>query len=407
MDNFGKPTAPVTPPVNSAPPVTNPGSGVQFPSPAPTLQPTQNPQPEVQPLIPQPIDSEPATPPKKRKKRLWLILLLSLLTLVVATAVAGWFWFQSMLGPVDTGNTEKIKVSIVQGSTPSGIADTLKEAGVIKDQTVFLWYTRFEKVQNTLQAGTYRLSPSETMPEIVEHLINGNTDTFSITFLPGATLAQNRKALIEAGYSEEEVDTGLKASYESPLFAGKPETADLEGYIYGETYSFGTDSSVEEVLAHTFEVYSDVITENGLVAAYDAKGLSLYQGITLASIVQRESIGGDEAQIAQVFYNRLAIDMPLGSDVTYQYIADKLGVSRDDASVIDIDSPYNTRRYPGIPPGPIATPGVAALKAVGSPAEGDYLFFLSGDDDITYFARTNEEHEQNKVNHCQKKCLII
>lgn len=394
MDNFGKPRPTVpsskqsVPQISTTPPVIDPVSQVQVP-------------------VPLPIETEPTNSPKKRKKRVWLIVLLSLIGVLIALVVAGWLWFQTMLSPVDSGNTEKVKVSIVQGSTPSQIADTLKDAGVIKDQTVFLWYTRFEKVQNTLQAGTYRLSPSETMPEIVEHLIQGNTDTFSITFLPGATLAENRKTLIKAGYSEEEVDAGLKAEYESPLFAGKPETADLEGYIWGETYSFGTDASVEEILAHTFEVYSGILAENGLVAAYEAKGYSLYKGITLASIVQRESIGGDEPQIAQVFYSRLAIDMPLGSDVTYQYIADKLGVSRDDPSVINIDSPYNTRRYPGLPPGPIATPGVAALKAVANPAEGDYLFFLSGDDDITYFARTNEEHEQNKVNHCKQKCLII
>ena len=93
----------------------------------------------------------------------------------------------------------------------------------------------------------------------------------------------------------------------------------------------------------------------------------------------------------------------LGSDVTYQYITDKLGVPRD----INYDSPYNTRRFAGLPPGPIASPGKDALIAVGAPATSDYLFFLSGDDNVTYFARTVEEHEANIRNHCQQKCEII
>ena len=146
-----------------------------------------------------------------------------------------------------------------------------------------------------------------------------------------------------------------------------------------------------------------MLEQNQLQEAFAEQGLSLYEGITLASIIQREAIGGDEPQIAQVFYSRLSIGMELGSDVTYQYIADKTGVARD----VNLDSPYNTRRYVGLPPGPIASPGVDALLATANPAEGDYLYFLSGDDDVTYFARTLEEHETNIREHCQQKCQII
>jgi len=129
----------------------------------------------------------------------------------------------------------------------------------------------------------------------------------------------------------------------------------------------------------------------------------LYQGITLASIIQREVSGTkDQSQVAQVFYSRLAQGTPLGSDVTYQYAAKKLGVTPSPS----LDSPYNTRKYAGLPPGPIATPGLSALQAVATPAPGDYLYFLSGDDNVTYFARTDAEHEANIQNHCHKKCLL-
>ncbi len=359
-------------------------------------------------IAPQPLDvptgiTTPAPKKSKMKRIIWIIV--SLLVVLLAAAGTIFAWYTTHLSPVDSSDSNKRVVKIEAGSTPSIIADTLKENGVIRDQTAFLWYTRIKGVQNSLQAGSYRLAPSESTPQIVEHLSNGKVDTFSITFLPGATLEDNRKAFIAAGYSEEEVDTGLAKTYDSPLFEGKPANADLEGYIYGETYTFGTDTTVEAILEHVFEEYYSVIKENNLVAAFAAKDFTLYQGITLASIIQREASpkGDDMPQIAQVFYSRLAIDMPLGSDVTYQYIADKLGVQRS----TDLDSHYNTRRYAGLPPGPISVPGKKALLAVANPASGDYLYFLSGDDNITYFARTNAEHEANIRNHCQEKCQII
>lgn len=372
-----------------------------------TNQPTPPASPVPQVSAPQPISEEPpVTPkPKRRGKKVLIWSLIGFVLLVIAALVSVFTWYTVQLSPVNTSDTSKKLVSVESGSTPTQIAATLDEQGVIRSQEAFLWYTRVEGVQNNLQAGTYRLSPSESTQQIVEHLTNGNVDTFSITFLPGATLADNREVLIKAGYSETEVDAALSASYNSPLFNGKPATADLEGYIYGETYSFGSNATVASILEHTFELYYNVIEENDLEAKYAAQGLTLYEGITLASIVQREaSPGGDDmSQIAQVFYSRLEIGMMLGSDVTYQYIADKTGVARDP----NLDSPYNTRRYTGLPPGPIATPGEKALIAVGSPASGDYLYFLSGDDDVTYYGRTLQEHEANIRNHCKEKCQII
>lgn len=379
------------------------------------VQPVTPPQsiPVDVPPLPQeplsPVPSEPQSPAgielKKPRKRRLLWVLLTVFLLIIATLGGVWAWYQFQLTPVDSANTDKKLVVIAENTLPNQIADELKENGVIRNQTAFLAYARISGVQNKLQAGTYRLSPSESTPQIVEHLVNGKVDVFSITFLPGATLEDNRDVLLGAGYSEEEVDAALDKQYDSPLFAGKPATADLEGYIYGETYSFGTNTSVEAILEYTFDYFYGVVEDNGLIAKYDAQGLSLYEGITLASIVQREaSPGGDDMpQIASVFYNRLEQGMPLGSDVTYQYIADKTGVARD----TNLDSPYNTRRYAGLPPGPIAVPGLKALLAVGAPASTDYIYFLSGDDDVTYFARTLEQHEANIRNHCQEKCQII
>jgi UPF0755 protein len=362
--------------------------------------------PVVPSPAPQPITPTPSGLNIKKKVPLKKVLLLSGLGLVVVllgVGLAAWIWYQAQLAPVGQDNGELKRVTIASGTAPSAIGDQLEEQGIIRSSTAFGIYTRLSGTQNQLQAGTYRLSPGESTPAIVDHLVAGKVDTFDITFLPGATLAENRTVLIDAGYPESEVDAALSAEYESPIFAGKPDNADLEGYIYGDTYKFGAGASVQDILLFTFDTYERVIEENDLAARFEAQGLTLFEGITLASIIQRESGGGDEAQIAQVFFSRLAIDMVLGSDVTYQYIADKTGVARDP----NLDSPYNTRRYGGLPPGPISAPGLTALLAVAEPAEGDYLYFLSGDDDKTYFARTNEEHEQNIIDHCQQKCSIL
>lgn len=350
------------------------------------------------------IDTEP---PKKRPSVLKRILIaLGVLVgigLVIIGATLTWYFMQ--LQPVDASDTTLKELSIESGQTPTSIANELEAEGLVKSSTAFLWYTRLNGIQNQLQAGIYRISPSESTPDVAAHLTSGSDDMFTVTFLPGATLAENREVLIDAGFGPNEVDLALAADYESPLFEGKPADADLEGYIYGESYTFGSGATVEEVLNYTFAEFYKVVEANQLVDAFAAQGLSLYEGITLSSIVQREAGPhiDDMAQIAQVFYTRLAIGMQLGSDVTYQYIADKLGVPRS----TDIDSPYNTRKYTGLPPGPIATAGESALIATANPAEGDYIYFLSGDDDVTYFARTLDQHESNIVNHCQVKCSTL
>jgi UPF0755 protein len=214
--------------------------------------------------------------------------------------------------------------------------------------------------------------------------------------------------LVDAGYSQTEVDAAFAASYSGLVFQDKPASANLEGYIYGETYFFNVGASVPDILQTAFDTYSQVVKDNNLIALYKAQGLNLYQGITLASIIEREMGAtndenvptSDQEQVAQVFYLRLQQGIPLGSDVTYQYAAKLMGVTPSPS----LDSPYNTRLYAGLPPGPIATPSKAALLATGHPASGNYLYFLSGDDGKTYFATTNAQHEANIAAHCQVKC---
>ncbi|TAL14570.1 endolytic transglycosylase MltG [Patescibacteria group bacterium] len=363
------------------------------------------------PIAQQPINGQPSgLKPKKSVKKIITWTVAAIITFCVASGLTAFLWFNIQIAPLGTDKQKLIVVKVDPGSTPKQIGQLLQGHSVIRSGLAFDIYTRISGKRGELQAGTYRLSPADSTPQIVDHLVKGDVDQFSITFLPGATVKQDRQVLIDAGYNPLEIDLALADTYDSPLFANKPKAADLEGYIYGETYNFTAGTSVSDILKRTFTQFYSVLTANDIIAGMKAQGLNLYQGITLASIVQKE-IGSpasttpttDQKQVAQVFYSRLNAGMNLGSDVTYQYIADKLGVARDP----NLDSPYNTRRYAGLPPGPISAPGITALKAVAAPATTDYLFFLSGDDNVTYFAHTDAEHQANIKAHCAIKCSSL
>lgn len=363
----------------------------------------------LQPVVtPEPSATAPLSlPPKKSMsvRRRILLIVGGLFAIAILAAAAAFFWYQQETSPVSSdANVTRVRVTIESGTTPDEIGSLLAEKKVIRNTTAFDIYTRLSGTRNKLQAGTFSLSPHESTAAIVDHLVAGKTDQFSITFLPGATVADNKKVLLTAGYSQAEVDAAFNKTYESPLFQDKPVSADLEGYIYGETYTFSAGSTVEQILQRTFDEFYAAISENNLIAGLQAQGFNLYQGITLASIIQREVSGqADSAQVAQIFLKRLSEGMPLGADATFVYAAKKAGVT----PTVDFDSPYNTRIHTGLPPGPISAPGIVALQAVAHPAEGDYLYFVSGDDGKNYYSRTVEEHEKNTREYCKINCSLF
>ncbi len=367
-----------------------------------TLQPMQPISETVSEADHQTTDKDSSAKPKNRKK-LWLILVGVIIILAVIVIGAIYSYYQAELQPASNDTTKHVRVTIKSGETPAVIATQLQSAGVIRSSWAFALYTKLSHTENTLKAGTYSLQPSLSTQGIVDHLANGKVDTFDVTFLPGDTIDSNRQKLIDLGYSAADVDAALHESYTGPLFATKPAGSDLEGYFYGETNEFDTSASVADILTRFFGQYDDFITQNNITASFQKQGLTLYQGITLASIVQMEaSNADDERQVARVFLNRMAAGMTLGSDVTAYYGAAKIGAAHS----VSVDTPYNTRIHTGLPPGPIATPGNNALLAVANPADNNYLFFLSGDDGKMYYATTDAQHQQNIQQYCQKKCSV-
>lgn len=237
-----------------------------------------------------------------------------------------------------------------------------------------------------------------------------NADVFDFTILPGETLRDIKAKLRELGYSDEEIEAALSANYEFDFLKERPSGATLEGYLFGNTHQFYKTASVEEILLPFLEEMKQVIEKNELRERYAEQGLSLFEGITLASIVQKEAATDDQSMVAQVFLSRLSRGMPLGSDVTVSYALDQVDPDRaiytDNQSALIISSCYNTRVNLGLPCGPISNPGISSLLAVANPAENSYLYFLTGDDGMMYYGNTEAEHLRNINLHCQVRCNI-
>lgn len=373
------------------------------------LPPTQPPTPT--PLPPLNLPPPSVHPSRLRNWQFWVALIAGA---IIAIAVIATVWFLSMLRPVDHTSTKKQMVTIVAGSTTADVGKLLADKHLVRSGFVYLLYSRLHRAEP--KAGIYQLSPSESTSNIADRLTGGRQDTFEVTFYPGATLydpavdadlsahpnATDVYAVLRrAGYSDQAVKEALSASYQSPLLADKPAGTSLEGYVYGETYQFDVGTSAKEVVQRSLDTFWQALSSRDLVSQLNAQGLTLYQGITLASIVEQEAkTDSDRAQVAQVFFSRLQQGMSLGSDVTFIYAAKQQGVTPDPS----IDSPYNTRLHPGLPPGPISVPSLSSLEAVANPAAGDYLYFIAGDDGKVYFSHTSDEQDQNIAAHCQKLC---
>ncbi len=360
-----------------------------------------------------------------RKPHRFTVAIVLCVILLVLCGGLGTFYYVHNLSAVTTGvncetdiavECEETAFRVNQGAGVGEVARALQDQGLIRDALVFQVYFRLNFGGETVKPGEYMLNSTMTPREIIEIIISGdNSHVFSFTVLPGETVADVKKHLLEVGYSEEEASAALAKDYSSEefgwVFAGKPSDASLEGYLFGETYEFYREDSAETVIARLIEGLAKVVSENDLEAKFATQGLNLYQGITLASIVQKEAGNPtDAAKVAQVFYNRLELNMTLGSDVTASYAADLLYPNRGDSmsndQVLAVDSPYNTRKYTGLTPGPISNPSAATLIATATPDNSatNYLYFLTGDDGLMYYSTTDEGHQRNIQNHCQTLC---
>lgn len=327
------------------------------------------------------------------------------IVLIVAGALG---WYKWAISPVSA--TENWQTFVVQsGETPSVIARHLAEARLVRNAVAFEVYAKAHGHANSLQAGTYKLSPSQSVASIIGELVKGHNAVYNILIPPGLTLKQLADPTVKGsfaaqGFSAEEINQAFNATYTSALLKDKPVGASLEGYIFPETFQVKEGDSLESVLERSFNTLYGRLESDGMIEKFTLKGFTIHQALTLGSIIQEETSDATvQRQVAQVFLRRLDLGMQLGSDVTFVYAARQLGVE----AVATLDSPYNTRIHTGLPPGPIATMNYSALQSVVNPAEGDYLFFVAGDDGTVHFSRTNEEHDRQVQQYCQKLCTAV
>jgi UPF0755 protein len=287
-------------------------------------------------------------------------------------------------------------VDIPAGSGSSSIGDRLVAGGVIRDRATYRLALWLSGEGRHLKAGEYRFDRALTPFEVIDKLARGDVYVIHLTLPEGLTIAEMAKLFESHGLGPASafVEAAKNAALVGDL---DPAAKDLEGYLFPETYALPRKTDADKLIRMMVTRFEHVFTPE-LRQAAASRNLSVRQAVTLASIVEKETARAEERPlVAAVFVNRLALRMPLQTDPTVIYALQRAGtytgnLRREDLAV---DSPYNTYRYPGLPPGPIASPGRASLDAAVHPADADFLYFVSRNDGSHEFARTLDEHNRN------------
>ena len=287
-------------------------------------------------------------------------------------------------------------VDIPPGSGTNEIGRRLVDGGVVRDLFIFRVALRWRGRGHSLKAGEYRFTEPVTALQVVDTLARGDVHARRITFPEGLTVIDMAKIYESRGLGKA-ADFVKAAADPSAITDLDPEAPDLEGYLYPETYAIPRGWPASKLTAMMVERFRAAYTED-LQADARAQGLTTRQVVTLASLVEKET--GQEQErplVAAVYRNRMKIGMGMQADPTVIYALQKAGryngnIRRDD---LQFDSPYNTYKYAGLPPGPIASPRKASLDAALAPAGVPYIYFVSRNDGTHVFASTLAEHNRN------------
>jgi UPF0755 protein len=329
-------------------------------------------------------------------RRIIRLLLIVLLCAALAGAWAAWqinAWSQE---PFRGFAADEQFVDIPAGSGPQTIGRLLANAGVVHDTVT--WRVALERSGDAtrLKAGEYRFTAAATPEQVIARLVRGDVYLRSITFREGLTIRQMAALYERAGLGVAADFVG--ASRQADLMRDlDPAARDLEGYLFPDTYALPRRASAADLAAMMVARFEQAWTDD-LRREAERSGMSLREVVTLASIVEKETGRGDERPlVAAVYRNRLQKRMGLQCDPTVIYALERRGGFDGNLTRADlaIDSPYNTYKYAGLPPGPIAAPGRASLEAALHPAPVNYLYFVSRNDGSHAFAATLDEHNRN------------
>jgi UPF0755 protein len=325
-------------------------------------------------------------------KRLFFLLLFAALVL----GAGGWWLYSRVIEPYRGYNATEVFVDVAPGAPTAAIGQRLIEAGVVRDARTWQLALWISGRSRSLRAGEYRFEAPMHALDVIDKIARGDVYRRRLTFREGLTIAEMARVFEERGFGKA-VEFRQAAQNAGLISDLDPEARDLEGYLFPETYALPRGTSAAAVVAQMVDGFRNAMTPDVRSAAA-AAGLTTRQLVTLASLVEKETgTPAERPLVAAVYSNRLRIGMPMQADPTVIYAMQKAGTYHGNLRREDLllDSPYNTYRYAGLPPGPIAAPGTASLEAAAKPADVDYLYFVSRNDGSHVFASTLAEHNRN------------
>jgi UPF0755 protein len=329
------------------------------------------------------------------------------LIVLLACIWLGWrLWYGHALTPLDADSTERISVTIPSGASSADIAEMLDEKHVIRSSSAFLRYARKNDKAASLQAGTFVLQPSMSVEDIVDALTSGVTQEQSVTIPEGYTVKDIDALLAEKGLITAGDITGCANTCDFSSFDFLPSGqgqaqrgGKLEGYLYPDTYFVDASDFVPKFFLERMLGTFRTKVVNGYADDVAASDRSLHEIVTMASLIEEETRHDSErAIVSGILWKRFDENAGLYVDASNRYILDK-PTGTITASDLDLDSPYNLRKYRGLPPGPIANAGLESIKAALHPEASPYYYYLHGSDGQIHYAVTNDEHNANRAKY--------
>ena len=304
-----------------------------------------------------------------------------------------------MLSPVSPASGgREVVLAVPISATANQVGEILKQNELVRSPRLFSLYARFTGLDSKIKAGQYKLSSSYSTKELLNKLVEGRLAEQSFTVPEGYTTAQIGSLLNSKGLADKNdfLKAASTAEFDFPFLKDLPAGEKrLEGYLFPDTYQVASDSTPISIIDMMLERFAREMEELDYEAQAGRAGVTLQEAVIIASLIEREALVDTERPlIAGVIYNRLKIDMPLQIDASVQYA---LGATKPELSYqdLEIDSPYNTYKNYGLPPGPISMPGRKSLLAAIQPTDTEYLYYVVNPDGSHDFAATFEEHEAN------------
>lgn len=338
-------------------------------------------------------------------------IVIGVVVLLLGFVIGGFVWVSRTASASPGDSTTPVSFTLASGEGVRTVSDKLKSQNLIVSEQAWTLYVILTGRRSALLAGEYTLNQSMTGREIATILADGKVDTneVSVKILEGWTAKQiaaeldKRNVVKTEDFLEAVATTDSRTILPDTYYAfltDKPASANLEGFLFPDTYRFFENTTPAQVLKKFLDNFGQKFTPT-MQAATKGNGRSLFETVTMASILEAElRTDTDRAKAADLFWRRLDIGMALQSDATINYITGK-GRAQPTIEDTKVDSPYNTYQNRGLPPGPIGNPGVSALRAATYPSANDFLYYLSAPDGTTYFAVTYEQHLANKAKYLQ------